>query len=238
MASIFIFLIGFYYFFKAGVYRFSPVIARQTSLIKYHPFSQVVGAVELSSISVLHVIFCILLALFFHINLIPIFLNSTITDCLCGVLIGMGSVCTAILLCTVAIKIVECVVYHNDGPSLDEWTAISGAGWMRHYKHTIKLFPLVIAILIITLQIGSEEIIFRGILIPLFEPYGAGVAFIVSTVLFVLMQWFHMPSLISAMFPVIGATVMGIIHGFLYIHHAAVTPLIISHLTFLLFYIL
>lgn len=39
----------------------------------------------------------------------------------------------------------------------------------------------------------------------------------------------------SAMFPVIGATVMGVVHGLLFIFYPAVIPLIISHLAFFIF---
>ncbi len=60
----------------------------------------------------------------------------------------------------------------------------------------------------------------------------------VSIFLFIYMQTLHMPSKTSAMFPVIGATVMGITHGLIYLESPSIVPLILSHLTFFIFTIL
>lgn len=228
-------LILFYYFFKLEIFKISPSIALKTNLINIYPLTQVVGAIELSSVAILHVVFCIFLSLIFKLNLYNIFLNTSPVDCLYGALIGIGCVGVSVLICGTGIKIVELIGQEKAPKSMDEWYAISGAGWIRHHKHTIKTFPVAIALLIITLQIGSEETIFRSILIQIFEPYGIWNAFTISTILFIAMQIFHMPNLISAMFPIIGATVMGTVHGLLYIHHPSITPLIISHLTFFMF---
>lgn len=231
-------LVTFYYYFKAQIFKLAPTLATKSTLVKKHPLSQVIGAVELLSISIFHTIFCISLALAFHIDIKNVFFNTNILDCIYGALIGIGCVGTSILLCTVGMKLIELYDADNAPKSLNDWLAVSGAGWIRHHKHTIKIFPIFISILIITLQIGSEETIFRSILIQLFAPYGIQTAFIVSTLLFILMQIFHMPNMMSAMFPIIGATVMGVIHGILYIYHPSITPLIISHLTFFLFTII
>lgn len=236
--AVFILLIAFYYYFKGQIFKLAPAIAIKTKLINHYPLSQVVGAVELLSVAVLHVIFCFSFALLFHVNIANVFLNTTIIDCIYGALIGIGCVGTSILFCTIAMILIEHYAKDNAPKSLQEWLAISGAGWIRHHKHTLKIFPFAIAILIFTLQIGSEETIFRSILIQLFEPYGTQTAFIISTLLFIFMQTFHMPNMMSAMFPIIGATIMGITHGLLYLYHPSITPLIISHLTFFVFTII
>ena len=69
---------------------------------------------------------------------------------------------------------------------------VANTGWIRH-KHTLKILPIYLALLIITLQIGSEEIIFRVVLTHIFMPYWIIVAFVISTVLFIYMQTLHMP---------------------------------------------
>lgn len=70
------------------------------------------------------------------------------------------------------------------------------AGWIRHHKHTLKVLPFLLALLIITMQIGSEEIIFRAVLTNVFIQYGTTFTFISSTILFVFMQtlpcWMHL----------------------------------------------
>jgi membrane protease YdiL (CAAX protease family) len=228
-------LLSFYYYFKAGVFKLAPIIAKKTKLIQHYPFSQVVGTIELSIVAVSHVIFCLLLLYFFKVNIRSIFMEVTFTDCLYGALLGIGSVGISVLFCTVAIKAVEIFAKDKAPCSLTGWAAISNAGWIRHHKHTIKILPIFIALLIITMQIGSEETIFRSVLLQAFAPFGIATAFSVSTLLFIFMQTFHMPSMLSAMFPMIGATIMGVIHGLLYIYHPSVVPLIISHLTFFIF---
>ena len=85
------------------------------------------------------------------------------------------------------------------------------------------------------MQIGAEETVFRGILIPYFNQDSVIISVIISTALFILMQAFHMPSLLSALFPMIGATVMGIVHGILFINNPSIIPLIIAHLSFFIF---
>lgn len=230
-----ILLLSFYLQIKAIILKIAPRIAIKTRLIKHHPLSQVIGVIELSVIAISHVLFCVLLAHLFHIDIVSAFKNASLSDYIYGSLIGIGCVGTSILLCTVSMKLIEYYAENNAPKSLSEWLAISGAGWIRHHNHIIKVLPSALSLFIILLQIGSEETIFRSILIQLFQPFGTQVAFMVSTTLFILMQTLHMPNMLSAMFPVIGATVMGITHGLLYIYHPTITPLIISHLVFFIF---
>lgn len=228
-------LITFYYYAKGLIFRFSPTIALKTTSIESYPFSQIVGVVELSVVAICHVCFCISLLTFFKIDILSIIQNTSIISCVYGVLIGIGSVGISILICSVGMKVFESVAKDNTPSTLDGWMTIANGGWIRHHKHTLKILPIYLAILIITLQIGSEEIIFRVILTHIFMPYGIVVAFVISTLLFVYMQMLHMPSMASAMFPVLGATVMGVTHGLIYLNDPSIIPLIISHLTFFIF---
>jgi membrane protease YdiL (CAAX protease family) len=236
----FILLIGFYYYFKKAIFEAAPKLASKTTLIYKYPYSQVVGLIELFIVATFHVLFCIALLYFFNVDARSIFLNVTITDCLFGVLIGIGSMGTSTLLCTTAMKLVDQYSIRNGkkSRSLKEWYAISSAGWIRHHKHNIQILPLFLALIIITMQVGSEETIFRSVLFQAYAPFGIKTAFIISTLLFIYMQVFHMPSMLSAMFPMIGAFVMGIVHGILYIYHPTVVPLIISHIAFFIFTII
>jgi membrane protease YdiL (CAAX protease family) len=238
LLNIAILLILFYFYFKKILIKISPLIANKTNLVNIYPYSQAVGTIELMMISIIHIIYCIILTFILNIKISSNLLNTNLSDCIYGGLIGIGSVGTSILLCTISMRLVE--VYKPDiSPrSLNEWLAVSNAGWIRHHKQLIKSLPLYVAIIIIICQVGSEETIFRSILIQYFTSYGNFIAFFFPTLLFVLMQIFHMPNMLSAMFPVIGASVMGITHSLLYQHHPSVTPLIISHVTFFLFTIL
>lgn len=228
-------LIIFYYYAKGLIFRFSPGLALKTTSIQHYPLSQIVGVIELSIVAICHVIFCLLLLLFFKIDIYAIIKNTSFLSCLYGVLIGIGSAGISILLCTVGMKVLEMFSKNNTPSTLDGWMTVANAGWIRHHKHTLKILPIYLALIIITLQIGSEEVIFRVALTHIFMPYGIKVAFILSTILFVYMQIFHMPSMASAMFPVLGATVMGVSHELIYLNDPSIIPLIISHLIFFVF---
>ena len=82
------------------------------------------------------------------------------------------------------------------------------------------------------MQIGSEEIVFRGITQNYFLSYGNVTAALISLILFVYMQTFLMPSGLSAMFPVVGAFVMGAVHSYLHMKVPFLLPLIIAHMIF------
>ncbi|MBA3537318.1 MAG: CPBP family intramembrane metalloprotease [Tatlockia sp.] len=231
-------LLSFYNYGKKIIFQFSPNIAMKTTVIEQYPLSQIVGVIELTVVAFCHVIFGCLLLFFFKIDIVTIFKNTTIINCFYGILIGIGSVGISILLCTVGMKVLESIAPDKAPKSIDGWMAVANAGWIRHHKHTIKVLPFYLALLIITLQIGSEEVIFRAVLTHIFIPYGAKIALMISTLLFIYMQTLHMPSKTSAMFPVIGATVMGLTHGLIYLENPSIVPLIISHLTFFIFTII
>ena len=227
-------LISYYYITKKVILKLSPSIAK---IIPYHQYSvaEIVGTIELTVTAITHVIFCVMLANLLHINLISVFASTKLSDCFYAIFIGIGCVGISILLCSVMIKLIASRTSNQKLKSANEWSAIAGAGWIRHHKHCITVFPLLIGLMIISLQIGSEETVFRSILIPYFASYGIYTAFAIATGLFILMQIFHMPNLLSAMFPMIGACVMGIVHGLLYLSTQSILPLIISHLTFFVF---
>lgn len=231
-------LITFCYHGKKLIFKISPVVAIKTTVIKQYSLTQITGVIELSLVASCHVLFCALLLSISNTDILTIFKNTSVFNCFYGILIGVGSVGISILFCTLGMKIIESFSPETAPKTLDGWMAVANAGWIRHHKHTLKVLPFLLALLIITMQIGSEEIIFRAVLTNVFIQYGATFTFISSTILFVFMQTLHMPSKTSAMFPVIGAIVMGITHEFLYLEDPSVIPLIISHLTFFIFTVL
>ena len=231
-------LSSFYNYGKKLIFKYAPIFAQKVTIIDKYPFSQIVGVIELVFVAFCHLLFCILLLFLFKIELFASIKDTNALDCFYGILIGIGTVGFSILACTAVIKVIETVAPNEAPKSLEGWMAIANAGWIRHHKHTIKVLPFYLALLIITLQVGSEEIIFRAILTHIFMPYGAKIALIIATLLFIYMQTLHMPSKTSAMFPVVGATIMGITHGLLYLENPSIIPLIISHVAFFIFTIL
>lgn len=74
--------------------------------------------------------------------------------------------------------------------------------------------------------------------LELFRPSGFAIAFTASLVLFVAMQVFFMASWRAAMFPVVGALVMGVVHGLLAWRVPHLLPLVVAHIVFFLFAVL
>ena len=149
-----------------------------------------------------------------------------------GILLGIGEMGFSSLLCLIFICILQKLFPKRVPQEAESWNTISKGGWIRHHIHIIRAFSPVIALPIILMQIGSEEIVFRGIIQNYFLSYGNVTAALISLILFVYMQTFLMPSGLSAMFPVVGAFVMGAVHSYLHMKVPFLLPLIIAHMIF------
>ena len=180
-----------------------------------------------------HVLYCIFLLTLFHIRWQDLGLfEADPLLLLYGVVLGIGSMAVSSLLCRVAIAVVGQLAPGKAPGDLKNWLAMARAGWLRHHLKTLEIVPLPLAFLLISVQIAAEEIVFRGVLINFYLPFGPAVALAASVTFFTIMQAFHMPSLQSAMFPVIGALVMGLVHGLLYLAVPVLLPLIVAHIVF------
>lgn len=110
---------------------------------------------------------------------------------------------------------------------------------MRNHYAAARAAHWSLAGALITLQVTMEEVVFRGVMISfLQQPVGAVAAAAISGALFAVMQAFHMPTWKSAMFPVIGALVMGLVHGWLLLATGLLVPLIVAHIVFFVFAVL
>jgi hypothetical protein len=71
-------------------------------------------------------------------------------------------------------------------------------------------------------------------LIEALRPAGVVIAIGASVVSFVAVQALHMPSIGSALFPIVGGLVVGSVHSLIYWLVPDVVPLAIAHATFFL----
>jgi hypothetical protein len=147
-----------------------------------------------------------------------------------GAVLGLGEMLAGSFLGLVAIKVSAAVP--RLGNPLIHWQAVLNSGWMRLYSTTVKLLPLPAAMSLIVLYIGVEELIIRGIVFNVVLPLGPISAVALSTVIFVGYQVFNLPTWRAALFPVLGALVMGPIHGVLYLAVPDVWPLVVAHVTY------
>jgi len=131
----------------------------------------------------------------------------------------------------VVMRLVQLVHPVRHSSSKSSWFVAVEGGWMRSFLKTVEIVPMPFAVSAIILYIAMEEVVFRGVVINALIPWGQAAAVSISTVFFVLVQAFHMPSWRSAAFPIVSASVMGPLHGSLYVAVPDLAPLIVAHST-------
>jgi hypothetical protein len=155
-----------------------------------------------------------------------------------GVLLGIGEMAVAGLLAKVVMQLVFLYDKRNSANNEITWINEGKGGWVLEYRKLIKLTPVFVSVPIILLYVGTEELIFRYIVIEYSLVYGAIFAILFSAIWFTIVQTYWMPSHRAALFPAIGAALMGIVHGIIFVNDPNIVPLIIAHLVFFLFSVL
>jgi len=218
------------------VIHYAPKAAKYLSLTTYFPKSDIEGTVELAMIASSHVIFCLLLLAMMPIHLPIAAINWHVIPLyfFYGILLGIGCMGVSGLLCKIIIQIIKTLKL-DDNYDLKTWLTVGRGGWIKHHLQSIEILPVYLSLSILAMQVGSEEIIFRSIFINYFIPFGGQAALWTAVSLFVLMQAFLMNCWQSAIFPMIGAAVMGVVHSILYLQVPVIWPLIIAHITFFIF---
>lgn len=218
---------------KAVLIKFAAILARRTTRWKNHTLQEKTGVLELAFIAFSHLVFCGLVIYCLPVSIQDLGLfnfNPVLIGY--GVVLGIAEMSLSTLLCMIMIRVLQLSSPQKVPQTADAWVSLTRGGWIRHHLHTIKLLPWVAAFFIIFLQLLSEEIFFRGIIINVLKPYGYLLGSLVSIALFVYMQIFHMPSKITAMFPILGSLVMGVVHVSLYVVIPDLPPLIAAHFIF------
>jgi membrane protease YdiL (CAAX protease family) len=227
-------VILFYDYIKSFVFLSAGRLALKLKLTRYYTFETSKGVVELPLIVLLHFIFCFFIFKLSHISIDQLGLAKLPSPILLfeGVLLGVGVMGASALLGRFYIELMRYFFPRKYPQDIKNWLAMARSGWIRHHFHTLEVLPVPIALLITLGQVCAEEIIFHGILINYFLSYGQLIALVVSTSLFMYMQIFHMPNRVCGAFPMIGALVMGVVGGVLYLQVHTLLPLIIAHITF------
>ena len=141
--------------------------------------------------------------------------------------LGAGELALTSLVCTTVVEVA--VASGADGR---RWSSRSRAGWMSLFLLTARAAPSALTIASVCLYVAVEELIFRGILVTEFAGWGGAAAVGVSAALFVAVQMFGMPNVPAAVYPMVGAAVIGIVHGVLFWLVPSVAPLALAHLAF------
>jgi hypothetical protein len=155
-----------------------------------------------------------------------------------GLALGIAEMALASMLCYATIRLTTAASNVGGEAELDSWLSLTRAGWMRLFLRTAEVAPLPVVLFVSMLYITVEEFVFRGVLITFLHPLGAAIAVTLPLLLFLAAQTFRMPSRASAMFPLVGALVVGVTHGVLMLAVPNIVPLVIAHLAFFAFALL
>lgn len=224
------------FFYRAVVARWGAAVhwaLRPLRLERLHPARHVDAVAKLAAAAVAQLLFAV--GLFWsvgargqeivgeHAALIPE-----------AALLGVGELALTSLVCTLVVEVAAA----RRGPAREsvrrEWAAQTRGGWMSYFLLTMRAAPPLVALSSVCLYVGVEELIFRGLLISTFLDRGLGgtAAVASSAVLFVGVQALAMPSSRAALFPMVGAAVIGVVHGILFLHVPDVIPLAVAHVAF------
>ncbi|WP_307481233.1 CPBP family glutamic-type intramembrane protease [Microbacterium trichothecenolyticum] len=230
-----------------GVKQLLFVAARMLALrlrrFSRHSRSEVQGVLELSFAVIGHIVFVVLFFAVSGVQLGDLGLDGPPLLLPLGALIGIGELAVAMFFCQLIVtgldrsRVPVAVGASSAGTAnpTSSWMSASRAGWVRHHISSFQVLPVSLSITLSGAQVACEEIVFRSLLIVLFQDSGIAVSFIIPGALFVIMQVFFMPSARAAMFPVVGGAIMAVVHGILFTSVPFVWPLIVAHVVF--FYI-
>ena len=142
--------------------------------------------------------------------------------------LGAGEVGFAVVLGASIDMILRWV---RSGQESDESRAVlAKSGWMRHFV-ALRQASLFAWVCISTLYVCGEELIYRALCLKSLAHWGAVESIVLASALFVAIQVFHMPSWRAALYPIIGASVVGLFHAWLFLHQAQITPLVVAGTT-------
>jgi len=239
---------------KGALFGAAQRLAPRLSASRGLDSSEVAGVLELAAAAASHLLLVVTLLLL--TGLPPSHLAYGLGNpgvLVLGVLLGAGLVGLSSLVCRVVIEaaslagrvpvsapgaILRPRARVETAERVTSWLGRSRGGWIRHHLRTLQVVPLPAAVALTGVQVSCEEIVFRAIALEWLRPYGAVVAIGCSFALFTIMQVFFMSGWRAALFPVVGALVMGLAHSILFWNYPVVAPLVISHVTFFFFAVL
>jgi len=199
-----------------------------------YPTRDVYAAVRLFGAACVQALFFCVLLYSFAVRM-PLSIIQELDPLIAGLSIplGIAEMSVATLFGYSAMRTVH-LVDTVAGRHSTAWSGVAKGGWIQMYFKTIDVLPHPLGGIVVLSYIAFEECIFRGIVIDVMLPAGPYAAVIGSTVLFALYQMFHTPGWRTALFPMLGASVVGIVHGLLYIVWRHIGPLIVAHSCFFL----
>ncbi|WP_454084208.1 CPBP family intramembrane glutamic endopeptidase [Georgenia sp. Marseille-Q6866] len=201
-------------------------VAQAASLTERHSEKDVDDALKLAGAALAQLVLAVVLWLLVGPSAGPLVSGWSPALLALAALLGIGSLGLSAVL-------VRAVVGVTRG-SAETWLASGGGGWVRQFRAVGRVASPGVAVVTVVAYVAGEEVVFRVVLLHVLEGWGPAVAVTVATALFVGVQAVGMPSLSAAFFPMVGAAVVGAVHGLLYLAVPALVPLVVAHAVFLL----
>ena len=194
------------------------------------------GVSRLVLAGIMQLIFVSFLVILFPIHwseLLPGHLNPILL--LLGVILGIAEAALGSQLAFLAFRLADTVQRNKQPMSMEAWLTVARGGWMRYYVRTAAVAPRPLLVGVTALYVVGEELVFRGVVLGATAPrIGAGFAGCLSVVLFLLAQVSYTPGWRTALFPLVGALVVGVVHAYLYTIVPEIAPLMVAHVTMFL----
>jgi Type II CAAX prenyl endopeptidase Rce1-like len=227
-------VLAFYAFFYPYVVRrwgpLTQALVERLQLARDHPVREIEAVGKLAAAAVAQAMFAVGLWALTEVDVGSLF-GLQLDLVALGVVLGIGEIALAGSLSAAAVQAIA-VASPAEPSARAGWLARSRGGWMGYFAATVAAAPAWFSAASISLYVAVEELVFRGIMITLLADHGAAIAIGLPLVLFVCIQVFGLPSLRAALFPLIGAAVIGVAHGVIFWHVPEILPLIAAHLTF------
>lgn len=216
---------------STAVAKLTGVVAERTDFGRKHALEDIENLVTLS-VSILmqaglFVLLCVTTSFNFETlrpKASPVLLGY-------GALLGLAEMAFASFLGLLAMKITMAIA--PAAPTrMHHWYVLANSGWMRLFNKAQDLLPKWQSLVLVAAYITVEELIYRGVVLEVLTPLGSFWAILISTLVFTGYQAFNIPTWRAAMFPVLGALVVGIVHGLLFMLVPDLWPLVVAHIVF------
>jgi hypothetical protein len=153
---------------------------------------------------------------------------------LLGVPLGVAEAGLATYVAYLGSRIASRLNPESAPASIEGWLQVARGGWIRYYLRTAAAAPTWLLVCATSLYVAGEELVFRKVVLTSTTGLPAALAVGLSVLLFVAAQVFYTPGWQTALFPVLGAVVVGVVHGCLFLAVPEVTPLVVAHVTMFL----
>jgi len=215
---------------EPGARRVTGLLLERTSLGRRCAVADLDGVVRLLLAGAMQLAFVTLMVAALPValdDLVPRDWNPVLVAL--GVPLGLAEAGLASYVAYIGTQVMERVGPSGTPSGIEAWLTVGRGGGVRYYLRTASVAPGWLLVVATAVYVAGEELVFRGLLLTVGADLPTVVIVPVSVALFCLAQVFYTPGWETALLPVLGAVVIGIVHASLFLVVPDVTPLIVAH---------